>query len=192
MTALRTRVRSIVQCPRNVRLSTSPCAQRCPPRIEVSGVRSSCESVARNSSLSRSASRLLACLALAHKYLGAFFCRKLPCRHVKHERQHRYELARLLMQHGVIPLAIQHGPVPGVIAVALNSKELHSQALPICHLFDTVYVFVKNEMPVADVLANYFFGRQPNRRSADCDKRNTRKRCPTRLHERRILTEKSA
>src|SRR5712691_4036213 len=103
--------------------------------------------------------RLLACLTLAHERLSALFCREFSCRHVKNERQHGYELARLVMQNGVIPLAIQHGSVPGVIAIALDSKELRSQALPICHLFDSVYVFVKNEMPVADVLANYFFGR---------------------------------
>src|SRR5882724_1449770 len=103
--------------------------------------------------------RLPACLALADERLRAFFCRKFSGRHVKNERQHGYKLARLVMQYGVIPLAIQHGSVPGVVAITLDSKELRSQALPICHLLDSVYVFVKNKMPVANVLANYFFGR---------------------------------
>src|SRR6266498_3512842 len=103
--------------------------------------------------------RLLARLTLAHEQLSAFFFRAFSRRHVKNERQHGYQMARLVTQHGVIPLAIQHRSVPRVVAITLDSKELRSQALPIRHLLDGVYVFVKNEMPVANMLADYFFRR---------------------------------
>src|SRR6266542_4546695 len=136
--------------------------------------------------------RLPACLTLAYEQFSAFFFRTFSCRHVKNERQHGYQLARLVMQDRVIPLAIQNRSVPGVVAITLDSKELRSQTLPICHLLDTVYVFVKNEMPVANVLANYFFGRpakQTLRRLRPA--RHAEVAVPLNYSEGRILNMKS-
>src|SRR6266511_2801197 len=136
--------------------------------------------------------RLLARLALAHEQLSAFFCRACSRRHVKNERQHGNQMARLVTQHGVIPLAIQHRSVPRVVAITLDSKELRSQALPIRHLLDGVYVFVKNEMPVANMLADYFFRRptkQTLRRLRPA--RYTEVAVPLDYSEGRILNMKS-
>ncbi len=45
-----------------------------------------------------------------------------------------------------------------IVAIALNSLKLSSNALPICCLCNGIDVFVKNEVPLADVLANNLFG----------------------------------
>src|SRR5258705_4619737 len=100
----------------------------------------------------------LAQITFAHQQGGAFFFSTLAVGDVEDQREYGHELAVLVVQHRVVPLAIEYRAVFCIVAITLDAVQFSAYALPVGYLRYRVNVFIENEVPLADILAKYFIG----------------------------------
>ena len=133
----------------------------------------------------------LAQFAFKREQTGALFFGMSPVSNVEHQRKHGDECAGLIVQHGVVPLAIEYRAVFCIVAIVLYAVEFSAHTLAVGNLCDRVGIFRENELPIADVLADHFLSfpaEESFRRSRPA--RHAKVRVPLDYGERRILNVK--
>src|SRR6185503_18376704 len=89
--------------------------------------------------------RVLAQVTFTREQCRAFFFGLLASSDVEHEREYRYELTALIVQHRVIPLAIKYRTVFRIVAIMLHAQPLGADALPVSDLGNRVCILIENE-----------------------------------------------